>query len=180
MEDRSRALLACTTVLVGFGCAGGGPDERVGEARADPCVEGRVGLMPGPEPVPMIQGEGGRFVVTGEGATDLARLESVEVRVCGPVTADEPVGRVDAAGYTILRVNGEPAQAGEVMLDGSGAGTGALLLRTADGDLTLTGPVERLREQVGSTVWVTGVAADGRLRVTAYGLIRPAPARPPG
>lgn len=175
----SPTLLASAAVLVGVACAGGGPGEGVGDPRTDPCVEGRVGLMPGPEPVPMVQGDTGRFVITGSGAADLVRLESVEVRVCGTVTGAEPMGRIEATGYTVVRVNGDPAWSGEVVRGEGGADEAALQLRTAEGDLTLTGPVERLWEQVGSTIWITGEAADGRVRVTAYGVIRSGTAPPP-
>ena len=112
--------------------------------------------------------EGGSVRLTGPLASELASLAGAEVTVFGDVgpAPDPLVDRVvEATGYRIETVDGEPVLMGEIA---SVSGERATL-RLQDGEeVILDVPPGAFR--VGQKVWVKGPR---RVAVQSYGVIRP-------
>lgn len=137
------------------------------EPIAASCLEGRVAVLPGPTPEPLISTSEGRFIAVGGDAFELVALESGEVEVCGEITRAAPVGRIDLVSYRVVRMNGVPAWSGLLSLEG-----GAVYLQTDDGNLLLSGATSSLVSLVGGEVWVSGQSRTEGIEVSAFGVIR--------
>lgn len=152
---------ALCLLLAVAGCA---PRTPASSAPGDGRVAGTVRVV-GSAPVNVqvvVQEPGGRSVrVDGPMAAEVRELSGAEVEVWGRMS-DGPA--VEAAGYTILSVNGEPVEMGVV----ERAPGGGVQLRTSAGVVRLTGAASSLR--VGQKVWVQGPTT---VQVQSYGVIRP-------
>ncbi|MEX2583678.1 MAG: hypothetical protein WD766_10410 [Gemmatimonadota bacterium] len=117
----------------------------------------------------VLQPEEGRSVrLVGPLVSELERLSGVLVAVRGEIreSADPIVDReIEATGYEILGVDGQPVVTGEI----TSISGGTAVLRTEAGhEIVLPAPPGELR--VGQKVWVQGPQS---LSVQSYGIIRP-------
>ena len=142
-------------------------EQQTPEPQIASCLDGRVAVLPGPTSEPLIQTTEGRFIAVGEDASELTRLESGEVEVCGEITRVSPVGRIDLLSYRVVRMNGVPAWSGVLIAE-----VHTIYLQTEDDRLPLSGPTDSLVPLVGSKVWVSGERVAEGVRLSSFGLIR--------
>jgi hypothetical protein len=116
------------------------------------------------ETVTLLRTEDGLWLVQGPLEADLLALAGARVAVTGEAGGEGQRPTLRVTGYEVLEINGERPWLGRVLPEG----------RLATGADTL-----RLRGAVGAApgalIWITGEREDGTLRVSAFGIIRPAP-----
>jgi len=116
------------------------------------------------EPVTSIETSQGTYVVRGALEPDVRALAGAVVILMGQVsTAPRPV--IDVEAYSITEIEGQPATVGTVTSDGR-----ALVI--GSDTVALEPPPPGL--QPGSRIWVTGARSGRTVRVTSFGVIRPA------
>jgi hypothetical protein len=161
-------------LLILFGCV---PQAELPESAPAPAASGSdrvvgtvriVGSAPVNVQVVLQPESGGPVRLVGPLLPELERLAGLEIAVSGRLErSSDPLTerQMQASGYQILRVNGEPAVWGEIVsLSGSWA-----RLRTDSGEeLMLSGAPSSFR--VGQRVWVQGPQT---IAVQTFGTIRP-------
>ena len=103
---------------------------------------------------------------------ELRRLASARVHVQGERIESYPADGLDVHRYEVLEVDGQRPHVGTLEW---GEGD-ELLLRDNRRALPIHAAPEALREHVGAKVWIVGEMWEGRLRLSSYGIIRPAEA----
>ena len=159
-----RLLVVIAVLAIQVSCAR--MDRQTPEPQAALCLGGRVAVLPRPTLEPLIQTTEGRFIAVGEEASDLTRLESGEVEVCGEVTRASPVGRIDLLSYRVVRMNGVPAWSGILSLEGQ-----TVYLEMDDDRLLVSGPTDSLVHLVGGKVWVSGERDAEGIQLSSFGVI---------
>jgi hypothetical protein len=112
--------------------------------------------------------EGGSIRIVGPLLPEIQRLSGIQLAVTGPIgPAPDPMAdrQIEATGYEIIAVDGQPVVMGEITsISGSSA-----RLRTSRGEeVTLSGVPASFR--VGQKVWVQGPE---NIVVQTFGTIRP-------
>lgn len=166
-----RGRSAATVVLLAAGlqaCATPPPESAARGDEGPECHEGTLGLLPGPDPVPVLTREGLRLVLIAGDARVPGALEGATLEVCGAVegTAGEPYARLVVASFDLVAIDGSPAVLGTLA-----SRDGALMLVRGDSTWLLSGPIEDLRGWEGERVWVSGAFEADRIRVTSYGWV---------
>lgn len=109
-----------------------------------------------------IRVDGRRIALTGAGAQPLETLDGADVEVTG---TDDVVDYFNVEWFSVLRVNGMPAEDGILQQDDAG-----FALRLQNGAYRqVIDPPEELQALVGRRVWVAG---SPDVRPEAFGLIQ--------
>jgi len=171
----ARAFVLGATVGLGACSAGSRAEQAAAAPVSDTVTVTGVVRAMGAEPLVqhVVQPAGGEgTALAGALLSELQQLVGLEVRVTGVPAGPAPpaVRALDVRSYEVLALNGTPARTGVLERAGDG-----LQLVAAHGRWTLLNPPDELRRAVGATVWVAGDSSDGRLPVSAYGIIKPRP-----
>ena len=119
-----------------------------------------------PNATTRIETGAGPVVVIGPLALEIARAAGAVARVTGPATGDSAAVTIRAEAYHLMSVDGISPLVGVLALD-----AGSLVLAAdSGGRVDLIGGSARMREAVGSKVWVT-TRDDGR-SIVRWGILR--------
>lgn len=156
-------------VTAALGMAGCGRESPVPDASGsgERVAEGTIRQVGGaPNATTRIETGAGPVVVIGPLSLEIARAAGAVARVTGPATGDVASDTIRAEAYHLVSVDGMSPLVGVLALD-----DGSLMLATDSGrQVDLIGGTNRMREAVGSKIWVT-TREDGR-SVVRWGILR--------
>jgi hypothetical protein len=111
--------------------------------------------------------EGRAVTLTGDFLPELTRLSGATVAVHGTRSGSGMMTRFKVAAYEVLAIGGERPVVGVLERD-----DGTYRIVEGSAAVTLSYLPDGLMENVGATVWVTGVREGGAVRVQSFGIIK--------
>ncbi len=140
--------------------------------RVEPPADRMEGVISqsGTSEAPMLRlrpAEGRAVTLTGDFLPELTRLSGATVAVHGTRSGSGMMTRFDVTGYQVVAIGEERPVVGMLVQEG-----GSYRIGEGSAAVTLTAVPDGLAQNVGATVWVTGVREGGTLRVQSFGIIR--------